>query len=322
MFLILIQSGPVDFGLGDIFSILFASDEVDSTKMQIFLDLRLPKAITAFLAGASLSVCGLLMQTFFQNPLAGPFVLGVHSGSALGVAFLIMGASFFNIIGLPFVMTMGIPLAAIGGGTLVLMFLLFLSNKIPGKIVILVIGLLFGHLSAGIINILVAVSDSQEIKSFLMWSLGSFSRMTNTDLPLFSTVTIVGMIISSFYVKHLNVLLLGDRYAKTMGVNLKKIKIILILLSGTLSGIVSAYCGPIAFVGIIVPHIIKKLMKTSDHKVLFPAVVLGGGVLAMFSEMIATINESFYLPLNAIFGLMGAPIIFLFIWNKRKSEVL
>lgn len=288
----------------------------NSMLAKVFWNIRLPKTITAILAGSSLAICGLLMQTYFQNPLAGPFVLGISSGASLGVAFFILGASFIGGFS-----QFGVVFASLIGSGAMLFALLVISFKVPGKVVLLVLGLLFGYLASGIINILVSLSSGREIKSFLMWTLGSFQRVDSTQMPVFSILLFLGISITCCFPKQLNALLLGDQHAQALGVNLKRLKVNLILITALLSGTVTAYCGPIAFIGIIVPHWCRSLFGTSDHKILLPAVILLGALTALFAEFIASLTTTSTLPINAILGLLGTPGLVIILTRKNKELI-
>lgn len=316
---ILLFYGPVSISITEVFNALLFDRGEGSSIHNIIWKLRTPKIVTAILAGSSLAVCGLIMQTFFQNPLAGPFVLGTNSGSVLGVALWFMASELvFEIIPTS-IQYFGTTFAAITGAFFILIFLLFISNYLSGKVILLVMGLMFGHFTNGIINILVVVSEAHKIKNFLLWSLGSFQRISGTELIIFSSITTLGLLLSIFFIKYLNILLIGDRYAYSSGLSLKKIKHFLILLTAVLSGTVTAFCGPIVFIGIIVPHLTRSLFNTSDHKIILPGVMLIGAILATVAECFASCSQGLNVPINAIFGLLGPPVIFIFLWNQKKT---
>jgi iron complex transport system permease protein len=315
LFIWVLCSGDVDLSIKKLLS-----GELSSTEASIFWDIRLPKAITALLAGAALAISGAIMQTYFQNPLAGPFVLGIHSGASLGVALWIMGAGLLPMAISETLYSMGSVMAAITGSLAILFVLLILSRRLPGKVAILVLGLIFGYLANGLINIMISLSNAHQIKAFLMWSLGSFQRVSGTQLNIFALIIIIGLAGSFFFIKPLNLLLLGERYARSSGLKLNQTRFIVILLVAILSGTVTAFCGPIAFIGIIVPHVARKLVRTNDHRYQLPVSLLLGCAVALVAEILSSMGGAFLLPLNAILGLMGAPLIFFFFLGKRKEE--
>ncbi|MCK5884277.1 MAG: iron ABC transporter permease [Bacteriovoracaceae bacterium] len=315
---LILVSGPVSISFVDISSLL-SGGEVPEMVQNIFWKIRFPKMITALLAGASLATAGLLMQTYFQNPLAGPFVLGINSGASLGVAFWILGSGLFGVLS-GNLLSFGSILFAIGGSLVILLALLFLSFRIPGKVVLLVIGLMFGHMANGIINILINTGDAQKVKSFMVWGLGSFSKVDQMQLPWFAFTILLGLVIAVMQIKKLNILLLGENYAFSLGLNLIKTKIILISITAVLSGAVTAFCGPIAFVGIIVPHIARNVFKSNDHRIVLPSSMLIGGIITLVADYVSTSETFIAIPINAMMGLIGAPVIFVFLWNRRKGE--
>lgn len=314
----MIAFGPIQMSMTDLLKVFSGSSD-NQMLSDIIFTIRVPKLLTAIFAGAALATAGLIMQSYFGNPLAGPFVLGINSGASLGVAFWMLGATY--IATLPeFFIHFGTSLFAILGSFIILFILLFLSFRITGKIVLLVVGLMFGHMSNGLINILMVIGEADNIKSFMMWGLGSFSRVDNTILPWFTLCLGITLIVALMQIKKLNLLLLGDQYAKSLGVNIKKIKVILISLTAILSGLVTAFCGPISFVGVIVPHIARAIFKSSDHKIIMPSSMLIGAVVCIFGELISSSSFGANIPVNAVMGLVGAPVIFIFLWKKRKSE--
>jgi len=312
--------GPIKVSLQDLFSYFFNDLSAPLLK-DVIHEIRIPKTVTAIFAGASLATSGLLMQTFFQNPLAGPFILGIQSGSSLGVALWVMGLKF-----LPFELhsmfhKFGITLSSISGGLLVLIILFLLSLKITGKLILLIIGLLFSYISSGIINILSLLSEASELKNFFLWSQGSFQRVTLSELPIFCSFSLFGLLICLTLIRPLNIMLLGDNYARSSGLSTEKMKFLLILLTALLAGLVTSFCGPVAFLGVLVPHMARKIFGTGDHRFILPAVMLIGASLALLSELISSFGDNITLPLNAILGLIGIPVLFIFLWQGRKNEV-
>lgn len=278
--------------------------------------LRLPRLLVAFFSGGSLALVALLLQTYFQNPLAGPFVLGIHSGAALGVALWIF---FFESLALniPQLMIWGqIPFAFLGS-FLVILLLLSLMKKSLSKVLLLVVGLVFSYFVSGIINILISMSDSVQIKNFVLWNLGSFDRIQGSWLLFYAVALAFISTLTLFIAPSLNALTLGEEYATSLGVNIKQVRRTILIVSSLLTAFVIAFCGPIAFIGIISPHLLRRFVKGNDHYFLIPLVFLMGGVLAIMASFFSMSLPWFQLPLNAILGLFGAPILFFILTQKR-----
>jgi len=322
LFFVLLSIGPVGISLSEIFKLFTNQSELSATSSMIFWDYRLPKVIVAILGGAALAVSGLLMQTFFQNPLAGPYVLGVQSGAALGVACWTLLLTPISHLLSPSLQSFGVTFASILGSSFTLSVLLLVSFRMPNKLIILIFGLLFAQVSGGIINICISLSNAQALKSFMLWSLGSFQQVAGNDLIIFSAVIMLGIFATVMIAKPLNLLLLGDEYAKTLGLKSKKTNYSIIFLVSILSGTVTAFCGPIGFLGIITPHVARKFLRTNNHYILIPAVALLGAMVAMTAEVFAGLNSAIAIPLNAILGLMGVPFIMVFLWRGRQNEVV
>ncbi len=303
--------GPIPFNLDDPLTI------------DVLKEIRIPKVLTAILAGASLATSGLLMQTFFQNPLAGPFVLGIQSGSSLGVAFWVLGLKWlpWSIIErYPMLERLGLTFSSMIGCLSILFLLMFLSFRISGKLILLILGLVFSYISSGLINIMSLLSKANELKSFFLWSQGSFQRVSFDDLSIFISISLIGLVLSLLLSKPLNILLLGDRYAQSSGLSIKKIKTGLIFLTAILSGLVTSFCGPVAFLGVLVPHLARKIFQTGDHKILLPAVMILGAIIALFSEALSSLTDPIALPLNAILGIMGFPVLIVFLLRNKKQQ--
>ena len=317
-----ISLGSVSIPFKDIFSSIFEGTASKDSWHTIVVNYRIPKAITAIMVGAGLSVSGLLMQTLFRNPLAGPFVLGISSGASLGVALLILGTSLFG--GITFVSTsnIGMAIAASLGSFLVLSAVLIAANKIRNTMSILIIGLMFGSLTSAIISVLAYFSSAEQLQQFIFWGFGSLGNLSWNELAIFGSLFFIGIVFTLFIIKPLNSMLLGENYAKSMGVNLKKTRNIILITTSILTGVITAFSGPIAFVGLAVPHLTKLIFNTSDHKVLIPAVLISGAILMLVADMIAQLPLSEYtLPINAITSLFGAPIVIWLLVRKRKMYV-
>ena len=297
--------------------ILFAYGDVGFTLSDevVLWQLRFPKIIVALLAGGMLASAGLLLQVFFQNPLAGPDLLGINAGSCLGVAIAIMGANFLP----ESLVNVSQPFMAMLGALSVFFILAFLVQKNFSRISLLILGLLIASFTASFISVLVNFTPSLQVKNFLMWSMGSFQGLTISELPLFCSLAVLGIILLAFLPKKLNQFIIGENYAKTMGVNVSSFKIILILICSFLVAIVTAYCGPIGFIGIIAPHIARSFIKRSDIRLVMPAVFLVGSSLALFTELVLIFTSPYSLAINSILGLIGAPVIALYLYKERRA---
>lgn len=285
-----------------------------------FWNLRFPRLLVAFFSGGSLALVALLLQTYFQNPLAGPFVLGIHSGASLGVALWIFFFEFLSSSGSFFMNWGQVPFAFIGSLGIMLI-LITLLHKTFSKVLLLVVGLVFSYFVSGIINILISLSDSVQIKNYVLWNLGSFDRLSGTPLIIFIVLVIMISGLSFLIASALNALTIGEDYALTLGVSLKKVRVILLGVSAFLTALVVSFCGPIAFIGIISPHILRRILNGTDHRYLIPLVFLVGGNLALMANFFSSSLPWFQLPLNAVLGLFGAPILFI-ILNSKKMRGL
>ncbi|MBQ8957414.1 MAG: iron ABC transporter permease [Bacteroidales bacterium] len=320
LFAMNLRYGSVSVPWADFWEALFGDST--STYRAIILDYRLPQATTALLAGIGLSVSGLLMQTLFRNPLADPSLLGISSGSSLGVAFVVLvaggiGGITFNTISLW--STFGITLAAFVGAFAVLLLILALSSRLKSMVSLVLVGIMIAYIAGSVTDILKFFSQKEGLHSFVIWGMGSFSNVGMTQMPFFALAVAVGIIASFLLFKTLNLLLLGERYAENLGVNIKRSSMLIILVSGFLTAIITAFCGPIAFLGLAVPHIARFLFQTSDHKLLIPATAFLGMDLALFCNLISRL-PSFdgNLPINSVTALIGAPIVLWVIFHRQK----
>ncbi|MFD2528156.1 FecCD family ABC transporter permease [Polaribacter marinaquae] len=323
LFILNISSGSVSIPIKDILNILFANNTSKESWQIIIINFRLPKAITAILVGSGLSVAGLLMQTLFRNPLAGPFVLGISSGASLGVALLILGSSLFGGYFLTNSFSnWSLPIASSLGAFLVLFAVIIAANKIRNTMSILIIGLMFGSLTSAIISVLSYFSEAAQIQQFIFWSFGSLGNLSWPELSIFFIIYIIGIIATIAIVKPLNSFLLGENYAKSLGINIKRNRNIILLITSLLTGVITAFAGPIAFVGLAVPHVARMLFTTSNHKILIPAVLIIGAIVMLICDTIAQLPTSeFTLPINAITSLFGAPIVIWLLIRKKKLFV-
>lgn len=319
-FLLDLFLGSVDIPLDNILSILVGNSvEKESWKI-IVLDSRLPKAIAAILCGGALSVCGLQMQTLFRNPLAGPYILGISSGAGLGVAIFIMGLSFLGISGISFSANSGIIISSILGSFSVLAILLSIINRLKDIMTVLILGIMIGSVITAIIGIIQYFSQDAQLKSFIMWTMGDLSSVTNSQLSILAPIVIIGLALSFTTSKNLNAYLLGESYAKSLGVNIKKSRITIIFITSILTGSVTAYCGPIGFVGIVTPHLARMMSNTSDHRILIPLSILLGINVLLIADIISQLpGLEQNLPINSITSLIGIPFI---IWIILKNKTI
>ncbi len=316
--------GSVSIPVGDVCRILVGG-ESSEIWTNIVWKSRLPQALTAIAAGAGLAVSGLQMQTVFRNPLAGPSVLGISNGAALGVAFVVLLSGRLGGVALSRLGYLGdaaMSVAAIVGALAVLMLIVWVSNKVQGNVTLLIIGVMIGYLANAIIGVLKFLSPEEDVKAFVVWGLGSFSRVSGDEMLLFVVLMAVLLPLSCLLVKTMNLLLLGDRYAANLGLNIRRARLLVIVSSGVLVAIVTAYCGPIMFIGLAVPHLARALFHTSDHRVLMPATMLCGAVLALLCNLIARMpGFEGALPVNSVTALVGAPVIAAVLFRRRRGDV-
>ena len=298
---------------------IFTGEEVKASWQYIILDFRLPKAITAILAGASLSVAGLLMQTLFRNPLAGPFVLGVSSGASLGVALYIMGGSFLmSSMAISSISNTGIIISAVLGALAVMFLVITAGLKLKNNLTLLIVGIMFGSLTSAVVSILQYFSTAENVQRFVVWTMGSLSAVSMEDIAYIAPLIIIALIACFALQKPLNTLLLGENYAKSLGTDITKIRLFLIVITGILAGIITAYTGPIAFIGIAIPHLARNLFKTSNHSVLIPSVILIGSVFMLACDIFSQMpGNSSTLPINSVSAIFGAPVV---IWIIMKRN--
>ncbi|WP_299053320.1 iron ABC transporter permease [uncultured Polaribacter sp.] len=323
LFVINISLGSVSIPFKDIFNTLLGGVPCKESWETIILNFRLPKAITAVLVGSGLSICGLLMQTLFRNPLAGPFVLGISSGASLGVAILILGTTIFGgFLSNSSAASFSLPIAASLGAFLVLSAVIIAANKVRNTMSILIIGLMFGSLTAAIISVLAYFSEAAQIQQYLFWSFGSLGNLTWNEIGVFAIIYSIGIIGSIAVTKPLNSFLLGENYAKSLGINVKKSRNIILIITSILTGVITAFSGPIAFIGLAIPHVARMLFSSANHKILLPATALIGAIAMLICDMIAQLPTSeFTLPINAITSLLGAPVVIWLLVRKKRTFV-
>jgi iron complex transport system permease protein len=313
LFLADLAWGSIHISLQEIVSV-FMGKGAEGINSEILLNFRLPKAITAIIAGASLSVAGLMMQTLFRNSLADPYILGVSSGASLGVALVMMAAS---VLPVAFVSSgWALIAAAIIGASVVLALVVGVSFRVHHAVSLLIVGLMFGTIAGSIVSVLQNFSNPDAIKLFVMWTFGSLSAVTWTYMQVLMPVAMVGLGVAFFLQKRLDGLLLGENYARGLGVSIIRTRLLIVIATGLLAGGITAFTGPIAFVGVAIPHIARGLFRTSSHKILLPATVLCGAALILVCDIISQI-PAYTLPINTISALFGAPIIIWIILKKR-----
>ena len=314
VFLSNLAFGSVNIPIQQVVTILLGGEAQKTTWTTIILKFRLPKALTATLAGAALGVSGLQTQTLFKNPLAGPFILGISSGASLGVALLVLAA---NTTGMGALLTnlgiigdLSLAIAASLGAALVLLMVLLISRNVPDSTTLLILGLLFGYATNAIVSILLHFSDNNEIQSYLQWTFGSFGGVTWQQMVILAPVILLGLIMALLLSKPLNVMLLGESQAQTLGLAVQQTRFWIITSASILAGAITAFCGPIGFLGVVVPHLCRNLFKTVDHRILIPVVAMMGAILALVADLVSQLPGSqTVLPLNSITALIGVPVV-------------
>lgn len=324
LFALNLAVGTIEIPLKSVWLILWGDDTQQEIWRNIVVRSRLPQALTAMVAGAGLAVSGAQMQTVFRNPLAGPSVLGVSSGATLGVGFVVLLSGSLGGVALSRLGYLGdaaMSVAAIIGALAVLSLIVWVSHKVKGNVTLLVIGVMIGYLATAIIGVLKFFSNEEDVKAFVVWGLGSFSRVSGDQMLLFVTLMVILLPLSMTLIKPLNLLLLGDGYARSLGLSIKWARTQVICCSGILAAIVTAYCGPIMFLGLAVPHLCRALFRTSDHRILLPACVLAGAALALLCNLVARMpGYEGVLPVNSVTALIGAPIVAMVLFGKHKGD--
>lgn len=321
-FLLNISLGSVSIPTLDILQGLVSGDWQRASWHQIIVNYRIPKALVAIIAGVGLSISGLQMQTFFRNPLAGPYVLGISSGAGLGVAILMLAGSAFGAIAFGSIVNpWAIAIAGTLGAALVLVTVSVVAWKVKDSMTLLIVGLMFGSAVSSIIAVLSYFSGAEELKLFTIWSMGSLGGLVWNQVWVLLIVCVLGIVPVIAAVKSYNGMLLGESYAKSMGINPNRLRWLMILSTGLLAGCITAFCGPIAFIGIAVPHVARMIWRTSDHRVLFPATAIIGAILLLLCDVLAQLPGSAQtLPINAVTSLVGAPIVISLVLRKNFSK--
>ncbi|MBH8577568.1 iron ABC transporter permease [Nostocaceae cyanobacterium CENA369] len=323
-FLLDLALGSVSIPIHEVINILLGQEPEKATWANIILKFRLPKALTATLAGAALGVSGLQMQTLFKNPLAGPFVLGISSGASLGVALVVLTASAMTptlLADLGIISDFGLVIAASLGAALVLGMMLVVSRRVQETMTLLILGLLFGYATSAIVSILLQFSSKERIQSYIMWTFGSFSGVTWKQLIVLIPVIVLSLLTAVLQSKSLNALLLGESYARSLGLTVQKTRFSIITSASILAGVITAFCGPIAFLGVAIPHLCRSLFMTSDHRMLIPSVIIMGAILALIADLFSQLWVSqMVLPLNAITALIGTPVVTWVILRRNSQK--
>lgn len=318
LFLANIFFGAVHIDAGEVIEVLKGDGNGNEVIRFIVVGSRFPQAVTAMLAGAGLGVAGLLLQTGFRNPLAGPSVLGISSGASLGVAFvmLLFGGSI-SIGELSLGGYVAIVAGAIFGSMLIMGILIALSSIVRDNLMLLIAGIMTGYLTSSVVTLLSSMSSAIGIQGYVMWGMGSFSDVSLTQLPWFSMIVALGLVMAMTLAKPLNILLLGDNYARNLGINVTRVRNMMLISTGVLTGVVTAYCGPVAFVGMAIPHVSRIYFRTDNHWVLIPATMLTGAVMTLACNAASTVPENFVIPINALTSLVGVPIILAVILRRK-----
>ena len=325
LFVLNLLLGTVSIPVPAIVRILFGGDVGSEVWRNIILSSRVPQALTATVAGAGLAVSGLQMQTVFRNPLAGPSVLGISNGASLGVACVVLMSGSLGGVALSRLGYLGdaaMSMAAIVGALAIMALIMYVSQKVKGNVTLLIIGVMVGYLANAIIGVLKFFSAEEDVKAYVVWGLGSFSRVSGDQMVLFVVLMLILLPLSMLLVKTMNLLLLGDGYARNLGLNIRRARLLVIGCSGVLVAIVTAYCGPIMFIGLAVPHLCRAIFATSDHRHLMPGTALTGAALALVCNLIARMpGFEGALPVNSVTALVGAPVIASVLFHKRNDEV-
>lgn len=313
--------GAVKIPLADIINIICGKSSGHASWDYIILQTRLPQAITAVLCGGALAVSGLLLQTAFRNPLAGPSIFGINSGASLGVAFvmLLFGGSITSG-GISVSGFMAIIIAAFAGAAAVMGILLLFSTMVNNNVMLLIVGIMIGYISSSAISLLNFFATEEGVHSYMIWGLGNFGGVSMNQIPIFSIITLAGLMLSLLLIKPLNAILLGEQYAENLGINTIRLRNQLLFVTGLLTAVTTAFCGPIAFIGLAVPHIARMLLSTDNHKILIPATILTGSAISLLCNIICILpGENGIIPLNAVTPIMGAPVI-IYVIMKGKHK--
>ena len=313
--------GSVSIHIDEVFHVLLGEHASKTSWEFIVLQSRLPQAVTAMMCGASLAASGLLLQTYFHNPLAGPSILGITNGASLGVAIVmlvtggVIGSAGYS--GLQIVGYVAVVVAAFVGAMVIISLLLVVTKFVRNNLAILILGIMVSYLTSSFVSLCNFFASADNVHTYVNWGMGSFSNVTLSQLPLFCGLCLIGLLIALLLVKPLNALLLGENYAINLGFNIQSTRIMILLSTGILTAITTAFCGPVAFIGLAVPHVARLIMQESDHKVLLPATILIGASIALLCNIICTLPQNLIIPLNAVTPIFGAPVIIYIIIRRQ-----
>lgn len=322
MFIANLLIGSVNIPPADVWHILTGGESSKASWSFIVWEARLPQALTALLCGGALAVCGLMLQTAFKNPLAGPSILGINSGASLGVAFVMLlfegsvTAGTFSLSGF-----LSVLAGAFIGAMAIMALILFFSTLIKSNVMLLITGIMIGYIASSAISLLNFFATAEGVQSYIIWGMGNFGGVSLQQMPAFASVTLLGLAGALILIKPLNALLLGERYAENLGVNIRRVRNWLLVVTGLLTAITTAFCGPVAFIGLAVPHVARMLLGTSNHHSLLPVTILSGGAVALLCNLICILpGDAGIIPLNAVTPIIGAPVIIYVIVSQRKSQ--
>lgn len=322
MFIANLLIGSVNIPPADVWHILTGGESSKASWSFIVWEARLPQALTALLCGGALAVCGLMLQTAFKNPLAGPSILGINSGASLGVAFVMLlfegsvTAGTFSLSGF-----LSVLAGAFIGAMAIMALILFFSTLIKSNVMLLITGIMIGYIASSAISLLNFFATAEGVQSYIIWGMGNFGGVSLQQMPAFASVTLLGLAGALMLIKPLNALLLGERYAENLGVNIRRVRNWLLVVTGLLTAITTAFCGPVAFIGLAVPHVARMLLGTSNHHSLLPVTILSGGAVALLCNLICILpGDAGIIPLNAVTPIIGAPVIIYVIVSQRKSQ--
>lgn len=321
LFLLNLLVGSVGIPAAEVIDILMGGGDPDSPANFIVMGSRLPQAITALFAGAGLTLSGLMLQTAFRNPLAGPSVLGINSGASLGVAVVVLFlGSNISAAGFSWGGYAAVLIGAFVGSAVIMGLLLLFSAWLKNDLLLLITGIMVGYLASSVIMLLNYMSSAEGVHGYVMWGMGNFSGVSVGQLPVFSVMSLMGMLITILLIKPLNLLQLGDNYARNLGLNINTVRNLLLIATGVLTSVVTAFCGPVSFIGLAVPHIAKLIYRTADHRRLVPGCILTGGAVGLLCNLLCVMPGNFILPLNGVTPLIGVPVILFVILKNRRKE--
>jgi len=320
LFFINLFYGTVSIPVSAVIDSLLGKEVEKNVWANIILQYRLPQTLTALLSGSALAVCGLMLQTLFRNPLAGPSILGISDGANFGVALVMLYSGGIIAIGGERSHHLSVIFAAFLGASLVLLIMLYFSSKVKSNVLVLIFGIMISYLASSGISILNSYASADNVRSYVLWGMGNFSGVSITKIPLFSSGILIGLFFAILLIKPLNALLLGENYATNLGINVRRARIAILLTTGFLTALVTAFCGPVTFIGLVVPHIARMFIRTNNQKWLLPATILMGCVVALICNLLTTVQfGKGVLPLNAVTPLIGAPMVIYVILTNRKN---